>query len=209
MMNRNSGILLHITSLPSPYGVGNLGKAAFDFVDFLKKAGQSYWQILPICPPGYGDSPYQAFSTFAGNPYLIDPDQLVAAGWLTQEELDGQSRRLRRKSTARGSVENVLCAVSNLCGVDFSEYEVRFNIPGGYPADGPSAGVAMAVALYSALKNRPPLPLLAATGEVSIHGNVLPVGGVREKIEAAIEAGAERVLLPRENYDAEFAAFPC
>ena len=91
MMNRNSGILLHITSLPSPYGVGNLGKAAFDFVDFLKKAGQSYWQILPICPPGYGDSPYQAFSTFAGNPYLIDPDQLVAAGWLTQEELDGQS----------------------------------------------------------------------------------------------------------------------
>ena len=91
MMNRNSGILLHITSLPSPYGVGNLGKAAFDFVDFLKKAGQSYWQILLICPPGYGDSPYQAFSTFAGNPYLIDPDQLVAAGWLTQEELDGQS----------------------------------------------------------------------------------------------------------------------
>ena len=71
MMNRNSGILLHITSLPSPYGVGNLGKAAFDFVDFLKKAGQSYWQILPICPPGYGDSPYQAFSTFAGNPYRI------------------------------------------------------------------------------------------------------------------------------------------
>ena len=91
MMNRSSGILLHITSLPSPYGVGNLGKAAYDFVDFLKKAGQSYWQILPICPPGYGDSPYQAFSTFAGNPYLIDPDQLVAAGWLTQEELDGQS----------------------------------------------------------------------------------------------------------------------
>ena len=134
---------------------------------------------------------------------------LVLNGIVEEEELDGQSRRLRRKSTARGSVENVLCAVSNLSGVDFSEYEVRFNIPGGYPADGPSAGVAMAVALYSALKNTPPLPLLAATGEVSIHGNVLPVGGVREKIEAAIEAGAERVLLPRENYDAEFAAFPC
>ena len=91
MMNRSSGILLHITSLPSPYGVGNLGQAAYDFVDFLKKAGQTYSQILPICPPGYGDSPYQAFSTFAGNPYLIDPDQLVAAGWLTQSELDAQS----------------------------------------------------------------------------------------------------------------------
>ena len=83
--------MLHITSLPSPYGVGNLGRAAYDFVDFLKKAGQRCWQILPICPPGYGDSPYQAFSTFAGNPYLIDPDQLIAAGWLTQEELDSQS----------------------------------------------------------------------------------------------------------------------
>ncbi len=90
MISRSSGILLHITSLPSPYGVGNLGRAAFDFVDFLKKAEQTYWQILPICPPGYGDSPYQAFSTFAGNPYLIDPEQLAEAGWLTQEDLDEQ-----------------------------------------------------------------------------------------------------------------------
>lgn len=79
---------MHITSLPSDYGIGNMGKAAFDFVDFLKAAKQSYWQILPINPPGYGDSPYQAFSTFAGNPYLIDPAQLAAAGLLTQEELD-------------------------------------------------------------------------------------------------------------------------
>lgn len=65
-----------------------MGKSAFDFIDFLKKAGQTYWQILPINPPGYGDSPYQAFSTFAGNPYLIDLDQLVQNGWLKQEELD-------------------------------------------------------------------------------------------------------------------------
>ena len=57
-MKRSSGILLHISSLPSRYGIGNLGKAAYDFVDFLKKAKQTYWQILPICPPGYGDSPY-------------------------------------------------------------------------------------------------------------------------------------------------------
>ena len=79
---------MHITSLPSPYGIGSMGKSAFDFIDFLKKAGQTYWQILPINPPGYGDSPYQAFSTFAGNPYLIDLDQLVQNGWLKQEELD-------------------------------------------------------------------------------------------------------------------------
>ena len=59
---------MHITSLPSPYGIGSMGKAAYDFIDFLKEAKQTYWQILPINPPGYGDSPYQAFSTFAGNP---------------------------------------------------------------------------------------------------------------------------------------------
>lgn len=79
---------MHITSLPSPYGIGSMGKAAYDFIDFLKEAKQTYWQILPINPPGYGDSPYQAFSTFAGNPYLIDLDALVKDGYLLQEELD-------------------------------------------------------------------------------------------------------------------------
>lgn len=79
---------MHITSLPSPYGIGSMGKAAYDFIDFLRAAKQTYWQILPINPPGYGDSPYQAFSTFAGNPYLIDLDELVKDGYLTQEELD-------------------------------------------------------------------------------------------------------------------------
>lgn len=87
-MERSSGILLHITSLPSKYGIGNLGREAFAFVDFLKQAGQSFWQILPLCPPGYGDSPYQGFSAFAGNPYLIDPEQLVQAGWLQPQELE-------------------------------------------------------------------------------------------------------------------------
>ncbi len=87
-MKRSSGILMHITSLPSKYGIGTMGQSAYDFVDFLKRAKQSYWQILPINPPGYGDSPYQAFSTFAGNPYLIDLEQLAREGYLTQEELD-------------------------------------------------------------------------------------------------------------------------
>ena len=79
---------MHISSLPGPYGIGTMGKNAFDFVDFLANAGQSYWQILPLSPTGYGDSPYQAFSTFAGNHYLIDLDTLVGEGLLTQEELD-------------------------------------------------------------------------------------------------------------------------
>ena len=86
---RASAILLHITSLPSPYGVGTLGKEAYEFVDFLKKAGQKYWQILPLGPTGYGDSPYQTDSAFAGNPYLLDLDALAADGLLTREEIEG------------------------------------------------------------------------------------------------------------------------
>lgn len=85
---RASGILLHITSLPGPHGVGTLGKEAYAFVDFLKKANQKYWQILPLGPTGYGDSPYQTDSAFAGNPYLIDLDTLVEDGLLTEEEVN-------------------------------------------------------------------------------------------------------------------------
>jgi len=83
---RTSGILLHISSLPSEYGIGTFGKEAYRFVDFLEKAGQTYWQILPIGITGYGDSPYQSFSSFAGNPYFIDPDLLSQDGLLEKED---------------------------------------------------------------------------------------------------------------------------
>lgn len=83
---RTSGILMHISSLPSPYGIGTMGKEARKFVDFLDKAGQTYWQILPICPTSYGDSPYQSFSSFAGNPYFIDLDYLCKDKLLTKKE---------------------------------------------------------------------------------------------------------------------------
>ena len=86
---RHSGILMHITSLPAPYGVGTMGKSALEFIDFLEKAGQTLWQILPLSPTGYGDSPYQSCSTYAGNHYLIDLDALVQEGLLTYEELSG------------------------------------------------------------------------------------------------------------------------
>ena len=79
---RKSGILMHITSLPGPYGLGTMGKAAYDFVDFLAAAGQSLWQILPLNPTGYGDSPYQSCSAFAGNEYLIDLPTLQPQGQL-------------------------------------------------------------------------------------------------------------------------------
>ncbi len=86
---RTSGILMHITSLPGAYGIGTMGAEAFSFVDFLKKAGQTYWQILPLSPTGYGDSPYQSCSTYAGNHYLIDFDLLIQEGLLSKEEVDG------------------------------------------------------------------------------------------------------------------------
>ena len=88
-MERTAGILLPVTSLPSKYGIGCFSKSAYDFVDWLKAAGQSYWQILPLGPTSYGDSPYQSFSTFAGNPYFISLEALIEEGVLTEKECDG------------------------------------------------------------------------------------------------------------------------
>ena len=87
---RKSGILMHLTSLPGRYGIGTMGKRAFDFVDFLEKSGQQCWQILPLTPTGYGDSPYQSNSAYAGNPYLIDLDLLIEEGLLTDEDVIGR-----------------------------------------------------------------------------------------------------------------------
>lgn len=85
---RSSGILMHISSLPSKYGIGTLGEEAEKFVDFLKASGQEYWQVLPVGPTSYGDSPYQSFSTFAGNPYFIDLERLCEDGLLTAGECE-------------------------------------------------------------------------------------------------------------------------
>ena len=83
---RSSGILMHLSSLPGPYGIGTMGRQAYNFVDFLKSAKQRYWQILPLSPTGYGNSPYQCCSTFAGNHFLIDLELLVEEGLLNREE---------------------------------------------------------------------------------------------------------------------------
>jgi hypothetical protein len=82
---RKSGVLMHVTSLPSPYGIGTMGDEALEFIDFLVLSGQSYWQILPLGATGFGDSPYQSFSSRAGNLYLIDPDELVRKGLLSED----------------------------------------------------------------------------------------------------------------------------
>ncbi|MDO5111678.1 MAG: 4-alpha-glucanotransferase [Clostridia bacterium] len=91
-MERASGILFPVFSLPSPYGIGDMGQCAYDFVDFLQAAGQKYWQLLPIGPTSYGDSPYQSFSSFAGNPYFIDLEALFKRGLITAAEKEAAKR---------------------------------------------------------------------------------------------------------------------
>ena len=85
---RRAGILMPISSLPSRYGIGCFSKEAYEFIDGLAKAKQTYWQVLPLGPTSYGDSPYQSFSTFAGNPYFIDLEELISQGLITKEECD-------------------------------------------------------------------------------------------------------------------------
>src|SRR5580692_3189242 len=88
---RASGLLLHVTSLPSPYGIGDVGTAAFEWVDRLHEAGQSWWQALPMGPTGYGNSPYQSLSSFAGNGLLISPQRLIEDGLLRASDCPAHS----------------------------------------------------------------------------------------------------------------------
>ena len=101
---RVSGVLLHPTSLPGPYGIGELGSEAKAFLDFLHETRQSLWQVLPLGPTGYGDSPYQCFSAFAGNPLLISLDQLKQQGLLTAGDL-GKKPALPAREVDFGAVE--------------------------------------------------------------------------------------------------------
>lgn len=127
-------------------------------------------------------------------------------GVVDEEELGGGARTLRRKSMAKGSVENVL-TVLRRCGFQPQRFDLHINFPGGTPIDGPSAGVAMMTAIASAILNRPVDNKLAMTGEIGIHGNVKPVGGVLAKVEAAFQAGAETVIIPKDNWQDIFADF--
>ncbi|MGG1312430.1 ATP-dependent protease LonB [Cohnella laeviribosi] len=129
--------------------------------------------------------------------------QFTITGVVDEEELGGGQRTLRRKSMAKGSVENVFTVLRKI-GLRPENFDLHINFPGGTPVDGPSAGVAMAVAIASAMTNRPVDNKLAMTGEVSIHGRVKPVGGVLAKVEAAFQAGAEKVIIPKENWQAIF-----
>lgn len=133
-------------------------------------------------------------------PNLFGNGKLTVTGVVDEEEIGSPGRTIRRKSMAKGSVENVLTVLSNRYKINFQKYDIHVNFPGGGPIDGPSAGITMAVAIFSAIKNIAVDNKVAMTGEISIRGFVKPVGGVSAKITAAKQAGASKVLIPKENW---------
>jgi ATP-dependent Lon protease len=119
-------------------------------------------------------------------------------GIVDEESIGGQGKSIRRKSMARGSIENVITVLRSM-GVPADDFDIHVNFPGGVPIDGPSAGIAMATGIYSAIYKIPIDNKVAMTGEISIHGNVKPIGGVYPKVKAAKKAGATTVIIPEEN----------
>lgn len=129
---------------------------------------------------------------------------IKVTGIIEEEETDMKGQKLKRTSSAKASVENVLTVLKRYMDIDFSDYEIHLNFPGGIPIDGPSAGITIAAAVYSAVKNIPVSGDIAMTGEISIKGKVKPVGGVVAKIDAARLAGIKKVFIPKDNYQEIF-----
>lgn len=131
--------------------------------------------------------------------------QVIVTGVVEEEEMGSHDgKKMRRKSMAKGSVDNVLTCLRTILDVDPRDYDIHINFPGGVPIDGPSAGVTMATAIYSAIKNIPVDNTVAMTGEISVQGKVKPVGGIVAKVEAAKLAGVKKVFIPAENYQEIF-----
>ncbi|MDD4801990.1 MAG: ATP-dependent protease LonB [Syntrophomonas sp.] len=131
----------------------------------------------------------------------------TVTGVVEEEEIQSGGRTSRRKSMARGAVENVMTVLKSRFGVRVQDFDIHINYPGGTPVDGPSAGISMATAIYSALKDIKVSNQIAMTGEVSVHGLIKPVGGVMSKVEAARNAGVKKVLIPQDNWMAIFGSF--
>jgi len=131
---------------------------------------------------------------------------ITVTGMVEEEEMGNEGRRMRRKSTARSSVDTVLTALRLFTDIDPGNYDIHLNFPGGIPVDGPSAGAAILSAIYSAITLTPIDNKIAMTGEVSIRGEIKPIGGIAAKIAAAVQAGIERVLIPAENWQENFNA---
>ena len=133
--------------------------------------------------------------------------QLKVTGIIDEEEINSATGKMKRLSTARASVENVITLVNKVTGISLKDYDIHVNFPGGTPIDGPSAGCAIFTAIYSAILEKEIPSYIAMTGEITIKGQVRPVGGVAAKIEAAIEAGAGKVIIPSANYQESFVKY--
>ena len=133
--------------------------------------------------------------------------ELHVTGIVEEEETSALGKKIRRKSMARSSLENVLTVLRRELKIEPRKFDIHVNFPGGIPLDGPSAGVAMATAVYSAIKKCKVDNTVALTGELSIRGRVKPVGGVTAKIEAAIQAGCKKVYIPKENWQSRFNSY--
>jgi len=133
--------------------------------------------------------------------------KIVVTGAVDEEEMgNNQGRTLRRKSMAKGSIDNVITVLRGTLDSDPRDYDIHINFPGGMPVDGPSAGITIAVAIYSAITGKPVSHEVAMTGELSLRGLVKPVGGIVPKVEAAKLAGAKKVLIPKDNWQEMFDA---
>ena len=131
---------------------------------------------------------------------------ITITGIVEEESIGGSGKTIRRKSMAKGSIENVI-TVLRMMGVPADSYDIHVNFPGGIPIDGPSAGIAMATGIYSAIYQIPVDHTMAMTGEISIHGEVKPIGGIYPKVRAASLAGAKKVIIPKENMQSMLKEF--
>ncbi|SKA90118.1 Lon-like ATP-dependent protease [Caloramator quimbayensis] len=130
--------------------------------------------------------------------------KIMVTGIVDEEETGTYEKKFRRKSTSRGSVDNVLTVIRKYLNVDPRKYDIHINFIGGIPVDGPSAGIAITTAIYSAISGIPVDNSIAMTGEISIRGYVKPIGGIMAKIEAARKAGVKKVIIPNENWQESF-----
>ena len=126
--------------------------------------------------------------------------KIKVSGIVEEEIISANNKKIKRKSTALASVENVVTVLNNIYDLNLYEYDVHINIPGGIPIDGPSAGIAIASVIYSAIKKIPIDNTIAMTGEIGLLGGVKAVGGIKEKIEGAKSAGVQEIIIPRENF---------
>ncbi|MCX7950334.1 MAG: ATP-dependent protease LonB [Clostridiales bacterium] len=130
--------------------------------------------------------------------------KVIVNGIIDEEETGSYGKKFKRKSTSRGSVENVITVLRKYFNIEARQYDIHINFPGGMPVDGPSAGVTITTAIFSAITKQPVNNEVAMTGEISIRGLVKPVGGILAKIEAAKRAGVKKVLIPKDNYQETF-----